>query len=98
LPDNSAVLEDSTDFSSNSTVDRITGFAKHLTKNLQRSSLHPTTSKGMKLKMTIFLLGLFRNRDINEISKMMHMLVMVFISHAQLYCLLFHAHSTVAIS
>ena len=29
---------------------------------------------GMENKMTIFLLGLFRNRDITEITKMMHML------------------------
>jgi hypothetical protein len=41
LPDNSAVLEDSTDFSSTSTVNKKTGYAQHLNKEAAEIKLTP---------------------------------------------------------
>jgi len=41
LPDNSAVLEDSTDFSSTSTIDRKTRYAQHLNKEDAEIKLTP---------------------------------------------------------
>jgi len=55
LPDNSAVLEDSIDFSGTSIVDRKTGYAQHLNKEAAEIELTPHKfPRGWRIKLPFF--------------------------------------------